>query len=185
MMSLRLEETSMVRVPEPRRLRGDNARAAGDVGYVLAMTALLLLPILVVTAFATDLGAWYAQATRMQRAADAAALAGVVWASDPVKWDTEARATATQNGYTNGVNGVTVSVARISSQRIQFIGYAVLLEACLLRSDAYSARYGRVCVPCAAGKPDQLSRHRHHESNDRANESLAICQRILHTQGSR
>lgn len=109
----------MVRDLGPRRFVGDQSRVAGDFGYVLAMTALLLLPILVATAFATDLGAWYAQAARMQRAADAAALAGVVWASDPVKWDTEARATATQNGYTDGVNGVTVSVSRISSQRIQ------------------------------------------------------------------
>jgi Flp pilus assembly protein TadG len=61
-------------------LRGDaSGRLAGDTGYALIMTALLLVPLMVFTAFAIDVGAWYAQAARTQRMADAAALAGAVW----------------------------------------------------------------------------------------------------------
>jgi len=52
---------------------------AGDDGYALIMTALMIVPLAIATAFAVDVGAWYAQAARTQRAADAASLAGVVW----------------------------------------------------------------------------------------------------------
>ncbi len=48
-------------------------------GYVMAMTALLLVPLMLFSAFAVDVGAWYLEAQQAQRAADAAALAGVVW----------------------------------------------------------------------------------------------------------
>ncbi|MEZ5226562.1 MAG: pilus assembly protein TadG-related protein [Acidimicrobiales bacterium] len=52
-------------------LTGDEAQA----GYVLATTALLLIPLMIFAALAVDVGGWYAQATQAQRAADAAALA--------------------------------------------------------------------------------------------------------------
>ena len=54
-------------------------RVKGEKGYVLIMAALLLLPLLAFAGFAVDIGSWYTYANRMQRAADAAALAGVVW----------------------------------------------------------------------------------------------------------
>ena len=54
----------------------------------------------------------------MQRTADAASLAGVVYAGDPSAWDTIARGVATRNGYTDGVNGVTVNVVRLSESKI-------------------------------------------------------------------
>ncbi len=101
----------------PRRTRGRDER-----GYVMALFALLMIPLLVMTAFAVDLGAWYAQANRIQRAADASALAGVVWAADyqnPNKWDTIARDTATKNSYTDGTNGVTVTTQKINQARIK------------------------------------------------------------------
>jgi hypothetical protein len=91
-----------------------------DRGYVMALTALLLVPLLVLTAFAVDLGSWYGQAAKMQRTADAAALAGVIYADDTVanQWDTIARGVAQKNGYVNGVNGVTVTVTRLDDQKI-------------------------------------------------------------------
>jgi hypothetical protein len=91
-----------------------------DSGYVMALTALLLVPLLLLTAFAVDLGSWYGQAAKMQRTADAAALAGVIYADDTVanQWDTIARGVAQRNGYVNGVNGVTVSVTRLDDQKI-------------------------------------------------------------------
>lgn len=112
--------------PVIARLHGDGSggRMRGDAGYALLLTAMLIMPLLVAVAFATDLGSWYAQGTREQRAADAAALAGVVWLDDPLqptKWDTVAREAATKNGYTNGTNGVTVTVTRVSSNQIRVV----------------------------------------------------------------
>ena len=91
-----------------------------------------MIPLIALTALAIDLGAWYGQGAKIQRAADAGSLAGVVWASDPTKWDTVARDTISRNGFTDGVNGVTVQVTRISDSQIQaniqVDGAAVLLE---------------------------------------------------------
>jgi len=101
---------------------GGRGRVSADTGYILAMVGLLIIPLIAMTAFAVDVGAWYAQGQRMQRAADSAALAGVVWASDPIdlnKWNTVAREAATRNGYTNGVGGVTVNVEKINRAQIR------------------------------------------------------------------
>ena len=113
------------------RLSGESG-GGPESGYIMLLTALLMIPLLALTALAVDLGAWYAQGAKIQRAADSGALAGVVWASDPTKWDTVARDTMTRNGYTNGVNGTTVTVQRISDSQIradiQVDGDAVLLQ---------------------------------------------------------
>jgi len=114
-----MDELSSVDLPCPTRRRLDGDVGAGeDGGYILLLTALLMIPLLAFTALAVDLGAWYAQGAKIQRAADAGALAGVVWASDPSKWDTVARDVITRNGYTDGVNGATVTVQRISDSQI-------------------------------------------------------------------
>jgi Flp pilus assembly protein TadG len=72
--------------PSPTRRAGPASRAdrrrAGDGGFAALLTALMIVPILIASAFAVDVGAWYAQAARTQRAADAASLAGVVWLPD-------------------------------------------------------------------------------------------------------
>lgn len=78
--------------------RGTN-RAPREQGFVLATTALLLIPLLVFTAFAVDVGSWYYQATRQQQAADAAALAAVVWMPDVVKATAAAEEIAAANGF--------------------------------------------------------------------------------------
>ena len=52
------------------------------------MSALLMLPLLAFAGFAVDIGYWYTHANRMQRAADAAALAGVVWMPNDEKAET-------------------------------------------------------------------------------------------------
>ena len=90
------------------RFAGD--RSGAEDGYVLILTAFLLLPLLAFTGFAVDLGAWTATASKAQNAADSAALAGVVYLPDlPSKAVSVAREAASRNGYTDGVNGVTVS----------------------------------------------------------------------------
>ena len=57
-------------------------RAREQRGYAVILTSLVLVPLLGFTGFAVDVGAWYARASSIQRAADAAALAGVVWQPD-------------------------------------------------------------------------------------------------------
>ncbi len=92
-----------------------------DDGYAIALTGLLIIPILAFTGFAVDLGAWYARAAQIQRAAEAAALAGARYMPNFSRAEQEARAVATKNGFTNGVNGVTVAVSQIpgNSSRIR------------------------------------------------------------------
>jgi hypothetical protein len=88
---------------------------------VLATTALLLLPLIAFTGFAVDVGSWYAQGVKMQRAADAAALAGVVWASTSAgscpsqTYNCVAIDTAARDGYTiTNANITKISDSRIS-----------------------------------------------------------------------
>jgi Flp pilus assembly protein TadG len=95
-------------------------RGKADGGYVLIMTALLLLPLIAFTGFAVDVGSWYAQGVRMQRAADAASLAGVVWAAGAPgacpsqTYNCVAIATAAKDGYTI----TNANVTKISDSKI-------------------------------------------------------------------
>jgi Flp pilus assembly protein TadG len=88
-------------------------RRARDDGYVLVLTALLLLPLLAFTGFAVDLGSWYGRAAQVQRASDAAALAGVQDLPNLPKAILTAKSIAAQNGFTDGVGGITVTVAQV------------------------------------------------------------------------
>jgi hypothetical protein len=74
---------------------------SGDDGYALIMTALMIIPLTIITAFAVDLGAWYAQAARTQRAADAASLAGVVWIPQTAFAQTASNASLSRNWFPN------------------------------------------------------------------------------------
>ena len=71
------------------------------------MLVLFVISIFVltgITAIVVDVSWYWANTLRVQRAADAAALAGVVWLPGaPGSAFSTARATATQNGYTDGV----------------------------------------------------------------------------------
>ena len=82
-------------------------RLQGDDGYVLAMAGLLIVPLVVMTALAVDVGAWYAQATRMQRTADAAALAGVPMMPNFAAARVAALSVTQRNGYAD--SSVTVA----------------------------------------------------------------------------
>lgn len=95
-------------------------RRRREGGYVLAMTALLLVPLLVVSALAVDVGGWYSEASRMQKAADAAALAGVVWLPDLTAATNAARETAKRNGYPVSSN-VDVAVTQVNSTTLKVL----------------------------------------------------------------
>lgn len=88
-------------------------------GYAAVMTALVLVPLLGFAGFAVDVGGWYARASSLQRAADAASLAGVVWQPDFSQAESEARAAAARNGFTHGVDGITVEVFDAGPNQIE------------------------------------------------------------------
>jgi hypothetical protein len=131
-------------------------------GYVLPLSALLLVPLLLFTGFAVDLGSWTAHASRAQAAADAAALAGVVHLPDRPDLAVEtALGTAGRNGFTHGVGGVTVTarpmgpnvlqVAILDPDVAQYFS-SVFVEPPTIEREA-TAEY---IQPVAMGSPDTL-----------------------------
>lgn len=93
-----------------RRINGDGN--ATDRGAVAVIVAVMLVPVLIGSAaMGIDVSNWYATGQKVQRAADAAALAGVVYMpSNPTMADTVAKATAAQNGYAaSTVNVITTA----------------------------------------------------------------------------
>ncbi len=110
-----------------RPVSGDRS---GEDGYVIALGALLIVPLMIAVGFAVDLGSWFAQATHEQTAADAASLAGVIYLPDEVRAEQEARKIAAQNGYcdatsrddpavacTNYNPDVTIVVTRVTGEQ--------------------------------------------------------------------
>ncbi len=91
-------------------------RLRGETGYILVMTGLLLIPLLVFTAFSVDLGAWYAQASREQRAVDAASLAGVVQLPTTGSAVSAAETTLAANGFPCTLVAVTPGTVATSGQ---------------------------------------------------------------------
>lgn len=92
-----------------------------ESGYVIAMTALLLVPMLVLAVFAVDVGSWYTDAVRVQRAADAAALAAVVYMPVQVDAHEKALEVAAQNGFISDVDELGNPVAGGNST-LRFFG---------------------------------------------------------------
>jgi hypothetical protein len=81
------------------------------------MSAFTMTVLLTSSAFAVDLGSLYARASRIQRAADAAAMAGVVWMpGDLARATTEALDIAAKNGFSTGV---TVAAVPGNSYRLK------------------------------------------------------------------
>lgn len=71
-----------------------------DRGVTLPMVAMMMVTLLGLAAFAVDLGWFYLNASRIQRAADASALAGVIhMPNDPIQASTVAHEIAQTNGY--------------------------------------------------------------------------------------
>ena len=85
-----------------------------DRGAALALVAGSMVLLLGMAAFGTDLAWFYLNASRVQRAADAAALGGVVWMpANPGAADTTALDIALRNGYDSADPDVTVIPAEI------------------------------------------------------------------------
>ena len=82
-------------------------RTNSESGVSLPLVALMMVTLLGLAAFAVDLGWFYLNASRIQRAADASALAGVIhMPSDPTEASAVAHQVAQANGYEDlGVPG--------------------------------------------------------------------------------
>jgi len=97
---------------QPGRRRPSRLRQRGQVLAIFAVASILFVGILAVV---IDVSWYWANSLRVQRAADAAALAGVVWLPGNVA-NAQAAAynEATKDGYTTG-SGVTVSAVQDST----------------------------------------------------------------------
>jgi len=86
-------------------------RPEDETGVVLVFTAISLVVLLALAGFAVDFSHWSREEARLQKAADAAALAGAVYMPDNTGniAYTTAQTIAGKNGFTNGQNGVTVT----------------------------------------------------------------------------
>ena len=91
-----------------RRIQPDDEK-----GAILPFVALVLVLLLGLASFAVDLGWFYLNSTRIQRAAESAALAGVIHM--PQAFAAKAEPTALQvaatNGYVDGVDGASITVS--------------------------------------------------------------------------
>ena len=79
-------------------------------GQVVVIFAGAMIAFMALLSLVVDVSWYWANSLRIQRAADAAALAGVIWLpGNAGQATTVALAEATKNGYTNGVAGTTIS----------------------------------------------------------------------------
>lgn len=87
-------------------------RGTDERGVVAVWVALLMVVFLGFTAWAVDFSRWNDERTHMQKAADAAALAGAVYLpDDPAGAISAAKNVAAKNGYSSGVNALVQSNA--------------------------------------------------------------------------
>ncbi|MGH8872964.1 MAG: TadG family pilus assembly protein [Acidimicrobiia bacterium] len=93
------------------------ARTGDDRGAALALVAGSLVVLMGMAAFGSDLAWFYLNASRIQRAADAAALGGVIWLpGQPGTADSTAVDIALRNGYDDGLADVEVLPAAVPGE---------------------------------------------------------------------
>ncbi len=98
------------------------ARRSAEAGYVMATTALMLIPMMIFAAFAVDVGSWYVEAQKIQRASDAAALAGVVWMPDENRAREAALEITAINGYEDQPGDFDDDTAPLPQVRVSRVG---------------------------------------------------------------
>jgi hypothetical protein len=85
---------------------------ARERGVVLAFLAMILFTLIVMAGLAVDVGNWWWTGQKVQKAADAAAMAGVTYMPDDLAAaQSLANDVAQRNGYENGTNATIVSAA--------------------------------------------------------------------------
>ncbi len=97
-------------MPLPDTASASASRRRAERGQVIVMFAGGIVLFMLLLAVVLDVSWYWANTLRVQRAADAAALAGAVYLpGDPTTAFATARAEARKNGYTHGSNGVVVT----------------------------------------------------------------------------
>ena len=98
---------------------GRTSRPEKDGGFVLVFFALAIIALMGIAALVVDVGYWYLRGDQIQRAADAAALAGVVYmpgnaplGSASNAATNEADSVLASNGFNPSDGNLTVSVTR-------------------------------------------------------------------------
>jgi Flp pilus assembly protein TadG len=87
-----------------------SGRSSQERGQTLVLFVIMAVVLIGSVAIVTDVSWLWVNQQRMQRAADAAALAGAIYLpGDPATAYATARAEAAKNGFANGVNGVVVT----------------------------------------------------------------------------
>jgi Flp pilus assembly protein TadG len=94
-------------------------QADREQGFIMVMTAIVMTMMVLFAGLAVDVGSWNERGAELKRAADAAALAGVVWMPDFNKAQQVALDTAQKNGFTNGQNNITVTVQQVPNNNRQ------------------------------------------------------------------
>ncbi len=142
-------------------------------GYVVAQTALLIIPLMIFAALAVDVGAWYRRAQQIQVGADSAALAGVPMLPDFAAAKALALETAARNGFVDqpGCDGAVadcvpasfpqVVVTRVGTNRIEvtiFSSASVYLGRVVMSDDIAVTRYAtaEVTPPVPLGNPTSV-----------------------------
>ena len=115
-------------------------------------TALMLIPLMLFAAFGVDLASWYARISELQRAADAAALAGAVWMPNVGTATLSAEDSLRSNGIVHGQDDIEVIIERgrtVNSLRVTV-------------TDTNAQRWFSSVVMTG---PERLSRHAEAEYN--------------------
>lgn len=102
-----------------RRAFATTERAQRDHGYILVEFAFLVVPLMLMVGLSVDVGYWYNRVSDIQKAADAAALAGVVWLPDDEKAEEYALAAAARNGFVDGADDVEIDIDPVGERRLR------------------------------------------------------------------
>jgi hypothetical protein len=99
-----------------------------EKGAILPMAALLMTVMIGFAGFGVDLGWWYSRAIQLQRAADAASLAAVVWMPDVVKAQAAAQDALKANHIVAG-GDITIDYTPIQPQRYKVTVHDAKVES--------------------------------------------------------
>lgn len=101
--------------------RPDEQNISSERGATMALFGLVLIPLIAISGFAVDMGAWFQRGQDMQAAADAGALAGVVHLPDVAEAESVAIAVVEDNGYIVGDDGIEIEVNVLGANQIEVV----------------------------------------------------------------
>lgn len=96
-------------------MRRPGHRNSDERGFVLVLVALMLVVLVLLVGFAIDLGSWYLRGSKLQRASDAAALAGASGLPSIENAEQLIAETYERNGLIDGENNIAIETTVTSS----------------------------------------------------------------------